>query len=252
MANTLKMSEGVVTSYINGLEITSDATDIQIGVPRTVQSVKTFGENQVIPSTHHDVTSTFSAVNDYADDTLDETTWSLMTDTTQSAHTTGFGTAAGDRTYTVLGHLDSRALPVAIDNAIMLNGGMNGESVIRGRYLCRNQAITGTGSLTGIQFTEANEAITATQTEAAVLHVTADTVTSWTIVVQKSTDSTNGVDGAWNSVAGLSFTTAAVGHEIDLADAGATLAQNNWLRVNVTAFSGTSGTITVVAGRLED
>lgn len=252
MANTLKMSEGVVTSYINGLEITSDATDVQLAVPRTVQSVKTFGENQVIPSTHHDVTSTFSAVNDYADDTLDETTWALMTDTAQSAHTVGFGTAAGDRTYTVLGHLDSRNLPVSLDNAIMLNGSMNGESVIRGRYLCRNLAVTTTGAQTGIQFTEAGEAIAATQTMAAVLHLTADTVTSMTVVVEKSTDSTNGTDGTWNAVTGLSFTQASVGHEIDLADAGATLAQNNWLRVNCTAFSGTTATITVVAGRLED
>lgn len=251
MANTLKMSEGVVTSYINGLEITSDATDIQIGVPRTVQSVKTFGENQIIPSTHHDVTSTFSAVNDYADDTLDETTWGLMTDTAQSAHTTGFGTTAGSRTYTVLGHMDSRALPVSIDNAIMLNGGLNGESVIRGKYLCRNLVLTGTGAETGIQF-GADDVVTATQFMAGVMHLTDDDVTALTVVVEKSEDSTDGDDGTWNPIAGLSFTRVTVGHETDTATAGETLATDDWLRVNCTAFTGTDVTITVAVGRLED
>jgi len=252
MANTIRMAEGVVTAYLNGIELTSDATDIQLSLPRTVQSVKTFGENQVIPSTQHDVSATFSAVLDYADNTLEETLYSTIASTTTAAFTTGYGTTAGSRTYTVIGHQDSAAYPVSLDTAIMVNGGINGESFIRGRYLCRNVAITGTGAQTGIQFTGAEEVIAAAQTMAAVMHLTVDNVTSATVVVEKSTDSTDGSDGTWNAVTGLSFSTAAVGHEIDQADAGATLAQNNWLRVNCTAFTGTTMTVTVVAGRLED
>lgn len=249
MANTNKMSEGVVQLYANQLEVTSDMSDAQLQVTRDVIDAKTLGENNKVPKTQHMPTVSYSGYNDYADDNLDEVHFAAISNTSQDAFTIIYGTAAGDRCYSVVGYIDSHSVPASVDGIIGISGSVSGEAFVRGKALNIDTTVSATGAQTGVQFNATgSDVITSGQTMGAIIHVTAvDTLTTATVVVEKSTDSTDGSDGTWGAVSGLSFTFTGTGHEVDTASA--TLADGDWLRVNTTTLTGTSATITVIAGR---
>jgi hypothetical protein len=242
MANNFKLAHNIKTFY-NQYDISCPLNQSDIALARPVIDIRTFCGNQQIASSSYSPTLSFNGFADYVDDQWDEISFGTMTSTTVGAIGNIYGTTRGDESYDVIGLANARATPASVGGVIGLSGGVTGQQLLRGKALCVDQAVTGTGAQTGVNV----GAITAGLTTGVIYRLTAATaLTTITAVIQHSSDSTNGTDGTWATVTGLSFTATGLTWELDSVTTGTSA----WLRVNTTAFTGTSATLTIVAGRL--
>lgn len=240
MANTYEFVDGNKV-YFNQFDLSCAFTSFDVSIGRLLVDTRTICQADWTPTTQYTPAVSFNGFATYGADLWDEESFDLMTSTADSVFTYVHGTARGDRSYDVIGKCNARSQPVNVAQLIGLNGALTGKQWIRGAALAVDEVITATGALTGVNI----GAIAANSTTGIVWRLTAkNTLTTITTVVQHSSDSTNGIDGTWATVTGLSLTATGITYEIDTITTGTSA----WLRLNTTALTGTSATLTVTAG----
>lgn len=151
--------------------------------------------------------------------------------------------AAGSVAYDQIVALDSEPHTHRSGQAATLELGFSGRGGLsRGLVLAKatvNAAANGTGQNQG--------ATVAGETYAAIIRVLGGTFSSITIVLQESSD--DGAADAYAAIAGLTATFS-VANTAAVARVTTTAATEAWKRYAVTAFTGTSATILVTAGRM--
>lgn len=251
MANNFEFADGSVC-IVNQWDLASVATAFDVNVSRTITNTRTIGGNDVTPSTNYAPTFSASAYALFGADGWEEESFGLMTNTDENACVGIYGGAAGDVAYAVFGYADSLAKVTTVDGVMEANVAHTGHSFMRGLCLNSKTAITGTGAQTGQNI----GTIAALTTTCVVIQCTVDNFTSATFQIYGSSDNAVGdpyaqitgwtVTAYGNATAGTDEVTfSGIGYAIFTKTAGT----EAWARLQTTAFSGTTGTFTVTAGK---
>lgn len=179
---------------------------------------------------------------DPADDNYDEQMWSVMDG---SKHYLGLcmgqDASHGDIIYEVQGRPNQEGRPAEIAGAILLSVTWQGSGPIVRATVLSNGAVTATGAITNsnksLGATAANEKFV------AVVRCIAFDGTTLTVDIEQSSD--DGSGDAYALITGMQQEITAVG-VWRLSTVAATEA---YKRVNITAFTGTSMTLVITAGK---
>ena len=255
MANEI-LSDGS-KAFLNHYDISCAINTSDINDSRLVADARTLcGNSKVASANNRDMTASFGGFGINGTDNWEDVSFARMVAMTDDVFGVIYGGGVGDPGREVIGRMDSRSAPYTIGEVNGLSGGIFGENIVRTICIAVDEVVSSTGTLTGYDWSQVGDGsgtrFAAGDTFAAILRVTAvDTLTTCTFVVEESNDSTNGVDGSWAAIAGVTSTFTAVGHEVDQVTVTAgPIAQGEWFRINTTTLTGTSFTLTATVGQV--
>ncbi len=249
-------------AFFNEHEISCAIYDGSFDHTRSIANCRTLCGNDKLAG-GHDCSGSFSGYGVFAATAgeWDEEAWADMTAQGNDQYLVIFGEAgaAGDTGRHIAGLSDSQVRPWSIDGAAGLNGSLSGVDIARVVCLNRKTAITGTGAQTG----QSVGIVEKEKTWECLIIVSASTaLTNMTVQVEQSSD--NGAGDAFAQITGLTIEVGgnAVdggGDTVDFSGKGwarltrtGTADIEEYIRINVTAFTGTSATMTAVSGEVAE
>lgn len=251
MANNMKIADGSKL-FLNEFDLSGALNTHSRSTTRAVVATRTFAGNDHTASDVLDSDISFGGWAVYGADLYEEETFNLMTNESDQVLGVIYGGAAGDVAYEDIGKLVGRPYTTSVGNVDTIDGSLTGEWFARGLAVDVDRSVTGTGGGTGQNI----GAITGTL--AVVVRVTAvNTFTSMTVDIEESSDDGSGdayakVTGwTWNtdhanvSEASDTLTFTGVGYAVGYKTVAPSEA---WIRTNATALTGTSATVSSMAG----
>lgn len=248
-------------AFFNEHDISCAIYDGSFDHSREIANLRTLCGNDKLAG-KHDSSASFSGYGIFAATAgeWDEEAWADMSAQGNDQYLVIFGEAgaAGDTGRHVAGLSDSQVRPWSVDGAAGLNGSLQGEAIARVVCLDRKDATTGTGANTGQNV----GIVEAAKTFECLIIVSAETaLTSMTVQIEESSD--NGVGDAFAQLTGLTIEVGGDaadggGDTVDFTGTGwarltrTGTATEAYIRTNVTAFTGTSATMTSVAGEVAE
>lgn len=231
--------------FIGQFEFSTVIGQSAITHQRTVARYNAMTAVKMAAGKRPNVGGTFTGVADYDDDSMEEELYDLINNPPVGGVPYGvvYGGLEGNVGREIIGEISENSHAAKENDLIMINGAIIGGQIIRTVALNLEETVSATGALVGKEY----GAIAAPLNTAAVLRIhSAVALTTVSIKLQQSANSTNGIDGVWSDIAGLNTVMTAPGFKvIDVAVGSAA-----WLRANVTALTGTSIVLSVTAGEL--
>ena len=229
--------------YVDEWDFSGRVSSIELPIAVTLPEVTCFGDSAAeFVEGKPNVTLSQNSFFDPADNNIDEEMWTDLA--SGGEHNVGVYPGSSGAIqyfgYELRATTNSQGRPAEVAGAILLNVNWQAVAPIVRSTVIVNQAITGTGVPSGAEQTLGTTA--AGQKFVAIVRCLAFTGSSLTVDVEESTD--NGVGDAYTLISGLQQVVTAVGHW-RLTSVAAT---ENWKRVRISAFSGTTMTMVITLG----
>ena len=255
MGTKIHTGDGESLAFLNHHDLTCAVNAADVSHGRNIVNAKTLCGNDRVAG-EHDSSASFGGYQIMGADEWDEEAFAEISEGGLDYYLVVPGGANGNIGRLVAGYINDQPRTMSSGDLGGLNGSIDGKDLSRVMLLNGKEVVTGTGAETG-----QNVGIVASdKTFAALILVSAESALT-TMTVQLDQSSDDAAADAYAQLTGLSITvfgSASAGtDEVTFTGIGgayitASGATEAWVRANVTAFTGTSATLTAAAGVIAD